>query len=1146
MARANAVNFLDRLLQKRPASQRFIRAVLLMVLLGSSIRLLYAQQGTTIDLKDVKPAEFAKKLLRSEKTDYGLLNKFQQFMQNTFTRFNYLYNANQRLKEILDQATSDYKEDYTQLLSYFPYDSKAMAANSFLDSVIQHATAGILLHDLRNQYVDELYFLLGKAYYYQQKYDTAHQVFQYLNYAFAPKDDGYDLPIGSNISKVQNQFTILNPEHKGISKNSYARKERRNDGLIWQARNYIQSGDFIQARVLLGYIEKDSLLPKRLIPLVRQTQGFLFYKLQAYDSAADYLTKTEYRLYKRAVRPRMYYLTGQLYALGGDSLKAAGYFAKAKTSAIDPLLSIYSALAEASMGMQTPAEKSNEGPGAAQKSSGANHMALLEKLSRKDRFKRYKDVIYYAEAAIALRKNENKTGRELLQRSLLAGKKITPGNTFQKSRTYFVLAGLNYRENNFYAAAKNYDSVNAGDLTRETDKDLLDKRKSPLNQVASHLDSVYIQDSLQHLAALPEKARMEILKQKAKEIRKAIAQKAEAEQSNVLNPAIRLPVNKAPASLFPGTGTSPTTWYFNNATLKNSGYQLFKQKFGNRPNVDNWQRLSALTGSGAKTVSSAKDNEFLPGFNPDGSLKIDSSNIQPEDLLWGLPLSDTSLKRSNQQIASHLFQAALILQNTMENFEGAIYLYDSLMRRFPSWDSTDAVLFNKFISLTLLGKKDLAGKVRARLMAAYPSSKWVAIINKQNSTQNDISETSLRNKATYAYNQVYQLFIAGDFKKADSLKQIADEQYGRFYWTPQLLYIESIYYIDGHQDSLAESKLNYLIKNFNNSPIKPQAQHLLSILKRRYEIEAYLKQLHILPTGQIQNSRLSRLESAAAQLADQRERRIAILRNQKTLDLADSSFGGSVRQLEGSVNGDNSLIGIRVADSPALKEVNRLEGILPAKDLTQKTPGAITDIKADTANKKRLPGEPVNPPALKEKVTEQAAVNNPAVAPVDTALATTQPDQLHPLPKKEPRPPALLPTDKTTRENSMINGFTFTPAGPQYVTVVLHQVAPVFASEAANAFNRYNLLAFEHDKWPVSRQQSIPGTDMIQIGPFKDYQAAEAYLKQIRPVSTSTILPWLAPEKFELIIISPENTNKLKSSNDILNYQQAWKQFDAR
>lgn len=1109
---------------------------LLLMLLICSTWSLYAQPGTTIHLKDEKPAEFAKKLLRAEKTDYGPLGKFQQFMQNTFTRFNYLYNANKRMEDILNKATATYKEDYARLLSYYPYDAKAMAGNAYLDSVIQHATAGILLHDLRNQYVDELYFLLGKAYYYQQKYDTAHQVFQYLNYAFAPKDDGYDLPIGSNISKVKGHFTILNPEHKGISKNSYARKERRNDGLLWQIKNFIQSGDYIQARVLLGYIEKDSLLPGRLKPAVAQTHGLLFYRLKKYDSAAAYLRQSGYTVYKKTVRPRMYYLTGQLYALGGDSLSAATYYAKAKSSATDPLLSIYAALAEASM-------KNTQGIVVAetgQKSDQDPHMVLLRKLARRDKYKRFKDVIYFAEAAIALNKGQRKTGRALLLSSIETGKKITPPNDWQKSRTYFTLAGLEYDENNFYDASRFYDSVKSADLTGEADRALLTLRQSPLNNVAVQLDSVYYQDSLQHLAGLPEKERINILKEKAREIRKAIQRDREAQGGNVTNPAIRRPVT--PTSLFPSLTSGSTIWYFNNPTLKNSGYQLFKQKFGNRPNVDNWQRLSAINGAANGPSKASNNQSILDAFNEDGSLKLDSSNIQPEDLLKGLPLTKGALDSSNNKIASRLFTAGKILQNSMENYTGALFLYDSLLHRFNGWDSTDAVLFNQYICWILLGKRDKANLVLSSLEHRYKNSPWLNKIRRQDSLKNSIQETSLRNQATYAYNEVYQFFVEGAFRKADSLKQIADKKYGSYYWTPQLLYIESVYHISESRDSVAITKLNYLIQHFTSSPIKSQAQHLLSILKRRSEIEAYLRQLKISPSGYIQNDRLARLETAAIALADQRERRIGLLRGQKILDLTDSS-SGVISQLSGSINDKSSLINLKRPDTMVMTGIPSNNIVQPPIQVTDslKTRTPVTELpsgqilkKADASQSHPIAVTPSTRDQKKtrpEKVTDSTQIDHVAQAGAIKKPPTTG-------------APAMPPSTPV-KQSATIGGFIFNPSAPQYVTVTLHKVAPVFASEAANAFNRYNLLAFEHEKWPVNRQ-GLEDYDMVQIGPFRDYAAAKSYLKQIQEVTPSTILPWLTQDKYEFIIVSPQNMNKLKSGEDLINYRAAWKQFESK
>ncbi|MFX9608420.1 hypothetical protein ABTU70_19495, partial [Acinetobacter baumannii] len=71
--------------------------------------------------------------------------------------------------------------------------------------------------------------------------------------------------------------------------------------------------------------------------------------------------------------------------------------------------------------------------------------------------------------------------------------------------------------------------------------------------------------------------------------------------------------------------------------------------------------------------------------------------------------------------------------------------------------------------------------------------------------------------ATKRYEDIYNLFIEGRFEEAVLAKQKADNTYGRTYWTPQLLYIESIYYVKQRKDSIAINRLKSLTSQFPNS-----------------------------------------------------------------------------------------------------------------------------------------------------------------------------------------------------------------------------------------------------------------------------------------------------------------------------------------
>ncbi|HWR33831.1 MAG TPA: hypothetical protein VN451_09900, partial [Chitinophagaceae bacterium] len=100
--------------------------------------------------------------------------------------------------------------------------------------------------------------------------------------------------------------------------------------------------------------------------------------------------------------------------------------------------------------------------------------------------------------------------------------------------------------------------------------------------------------------------------------------------------------------------------------------------------------------------------------------------------------------------------------------------------------------------------------------------------------------------ATKLYEKIYDLFIEGNFDQAVTEKKSADSKYGNHYWTPQLLYIEAVYYIKQRNDSTAISVLNALITQFGkNVKLADKAKALIDVLGKRKQIEDELRSLTI-------------------------------------------------------------------------------------------------------------------------------------------------------------------------------------------------------------------------------------------------------------------------------------------------------------
>ena len=139
-----------------------------------------AQPKLEFNLK--KPKQFENRQLPSEKLAEKKFTGMRHFFQNNYTHYNYYYNAKNKINAIIERAKAAQKDDYTSLLSYYPYTLENTASQKTeLDSIIYKSTAGILLHDLRNDWVDNMYLLMGKAFFFRKDFDSAAGTFQFIN-----------------------------------------------------------------------------------------------------------------------------------------------------------------------------------------------------------------------------------------------------------------------------------------------------------------------------------------------------------------------------------------------------------------------------------------------------------------------------------------------------------------------------------------------------------------------------------------------------------------------------------------------------------------------------------------------------------------------------------------------------------------------------------------------------------------------------------------------------------------------------------------------------------------------------------------------------------------------------------------------------
>jgi hypothetical protein len=234
--------------------------IILLVSGVCSVSTSYAQLGFDLDIK--KPEPFENRELKAEKTGDKKFKLHRRFFQNTTTHYNYFFNANNKLNEVIERAKEAHVDDYSQLLPFYNYSLDfTINDKQELDSVIYKSKTGIVLHDLRNDWIDNLYLLWGASYYLQQEFDSAYQMFQFINYAFAEKEkDGYYRYIGSRMDG-NNASSISTKEKNSFPKSVISDPPSRNDAFIWQIRTLIQTNQFAEAASLMATLKNDPVFP---------------------------------------------------------------------------------------------------------------------------------------------------------------------------------------------------------------------------------------------------------------------------------------------------------------------------------------------------------------------------------------------------------------------------------------------------------------------------------------------------------------------------------------------------------------------------------------------------------------------------------------------------------------------------------------------------------------------------------------------------------------------------------------------------------------------------------------------------------------------------------------------------------------------
>lgn len=753
--------------------------------------------------------------------------------QNTVSQFNYLFHADESLVEIIQKARAQHEDDFTELLPFYDYDLSNTAKES-IDSIIYRCNANIVLHDLRSNYVDDAYLLLAKAYLFHKNFDTAASILQFINYSFYDKEEGAAMPIGSNLNKT-GKFSIASVEDGRAWEN----KNVRNESMIWQARNYFEAGELNEGISLLQLLKTDAGFPKRLYPFLYEQLAYGYYQSGNNDSAANYLIKGLDNAQDLLTKARWSYLIAQLYEHENKIDLAYQWYRKAGAIATNPIIAVYSSIYMTSI-------EANRG-----EKSWTVLATTLERMLKKDKYQPFADIIYYEMAQLAIKNNASLKANQWLIKSIQKNVQ----NSKLKQKALAQLGALNYKEDHFTVAKIAYDQLN-NLLKSYPNYDQIMLRKKWMEQIEGYDAIIAKEDTLQLIYALPVKEQSTVaLQWQKRSTANAALNKdllVDTEQKNAENTPTTAATNNFSNNKFnnpmPSMGmnnpTPKSDFYFDNPPTVSAGINQFKQKWGDRPNVDNWRRKTNI--------------QLTKGITPkptmDSIQKIDSTTL----VVKGKNKKQFAVaKDSTEQLSIQLIESAAGLQQSKEtwnkntlaiaktflyelnDFEKALPRYQALIQKNIDPIATEQALLDVASHYLHIGQAEKSAAIIENIVDKFPNGIYV---NKKKAKEN---ADRINKNTTEAYKEAYFMAQIGDWEKFNEQKDSLVLQFKGTKWQTPFQFLTIKMYAQLRKDSIALVVLNEVISRNSSEAVKARARNIITEINNRKATEEYLAALKI-------------------------------------------------------------------------------------------------------------------------------------------------------------------------------------------------------------------------------------------------------------------------------------------------------------
>ena len=734
-------------------------------------------------------------------------NTSQTRAWHSFTaRYNTYFNGSQAFIDGSLEKEKGNKDNYTEMLPLYPVGNKKSReiGKSHFDRTIEKMEKTIKLHSIKakpewnktgrktakdrewlgrkeyNPFLWKAWLLMGKAQFQQGAFDEAAATFSYMARLYQTQ------PMQNAIARA------------------------------WLAKCYTELEWLYDAEDVIRGMNRDSM-HYRSVRDWDYTYADYYLRNGEYEKAVGYLRKVIKHERRKTQKARCWFLMGQLQALLGNKQEAYNAYKRVVRQNPPYELEFNARIAQTEVM-------------ASQNSRGM--ISRLKRMARNDNNKDYLDQVYYAIGNIYLSQKDTLQAISAYEK----GNEKATRSGIEKGVLLLKLGGL-YWDREKYADAQRCYGEAIGLLDKDRpDYEQLSNRSKMLDELVPFTEAIHLQDSLQQLAKMPEKERLEAIDR----VIEALKKKEKEERDKALEAEVEKTLQQRGAAggrnNTPNRPTVPSMaqqgngqWYFYNPTAVNQGKQTFQRQWGRRENVDNWQRANQTVVGSLPSLDAPGGSEAADSLQALGELpadSIDSKDAAADTLandphnreyyLAQIPFTDEQVAASNDIIKDGLFHAGIIFKDKLGNLPLSEKQLLRLTTDYSDFAQLDEAWYHLFLLYSLQGRTDKADDCLAHLKADYPESQWTILLSDPNFTENQRFGVHIEDSL---YAATYDAFKDSRYQEAQANSRLATERFPLGQNQPKFLFISGLSKLNEGDANGCLEQLKQVVEKYPKSEV---------------------------------------------------------------------------------------------------------------------------------------------------------------------------------------------------------------------------------------------------------------------------------------------------------------------------------------